>query len=474
MPEGFKFPSQADLWMPLAHASRARRAEARRAQPRGRSAGSPTGSPPAQAQAELNAVASRLAHDFPATNKDITPTVMTFNERYNGGPIKLVFLSLMGAVGFVLLIACANVANLLLARSANRSREISVRVSLGATRTRGSSGSCWSRACCSRSSAALLGLGLSMIGIRLFDAAVADVGKPYWIQFTFDGRVFALPRGDLPRHRHHLRPRAGAARVEHRHQRGAEGGRPIRLRPSRPPLDQRAHRRRAGADAGAALGRRLHDAQPAGHLPARRRRRDGARPHHAAAAAGPQISDAEARRDFYQRLDERLAALGNVQAASIASNPPLGGGTARQLVVEGREVKAGEQPQTVTQVLIGSRYLETAGLQLSPRPRVRRARRHCRARGGDRQPAIRRDAFRRRGPDRQADSAHGRAVADGAARAADRRHHRRHRADGAPAQLPGSAPRPRRLRPVARAGACLCALDAAHSRRSGGADGVGA
>ena len=54
-----------------------------------------------------------------------------------------------------------------------------------------------------------------------------------------------------------------------------------------------------------------------------------------------------------------------MQAATVASNPPLGGGTARQLSVEGRELAAGEQPQTVTMVQIGPRYLETSGLQLA-------------------------------------------------------------------------------------------------------------
>src|SRR6185295_4594615 len=72
----------------------------------------------------------------------------------------------------------------------------------------------------------------------------------------------------------------------------------------------------------------------------------------------------EQRREFFKRLDDRLSALGNVKSATITSNPPMGGGISRLLAVEGREPAAGEQPQTVTQVFIGSRYYDTAGLTL--------------------------------------------------------------------------------------------------------------
>src|SRR4051794_13965791 len=129
MPEGMKFPVGADLWLPLAQTPQLttqKRQQHFSLQAFGRLA---DGVSRQQAQTELKAIAARLAHDFPDANKDIGATVMTFNERFNGGPIRLVFLSLMGAVGFVLLIACANVANLLLARSAQRAREIGVRVS---------------------------------------------------------------------------------------------------------------------------------------------------------------------------------------------------------------------------------------------------------------------------------------------------------------------------------------------------------
>ena len=73
----------------------------------------------AQAQTELSGFAEQLQSQYPETNKDVDAQILTFNQRFNGGPIRIVFLALLGAVGFVLLIACANVANLLLSRSAN-------------------------------------------------------------------------------------------------------------------------------------------------------------------------------------------------------------------------------------------------------------------------------------------------------------------------------------------------------------------
>jgi predicted permease len=190
MAEGFKFPNNTDLWMPLNQMPRLveQKRDARQIDVLGRLA---TGVSLAQAQSEMDTIARQLAADYPDTNKDVTARVMTFNERVNGGPIRLVFLSLMGAVAFVLLIACANVANLLLARSAGRAREMSVRISLGASRWRIVRQLLVESVMLSIVSG-LLGLGLANVGIRLFDAATQNVGKPYWITFTMDAQVFGF------------------------------------------------------------------------------------------------------------------------------------------------------------------------------------------------------------------------------------------------------------------------------------------
>lgn len=187
MPEDFRFPNNQDVWMPLVpDADLEKRASA----PIMGIGILKKESSIAQATAELSVIANRLAREFPATNKDLGILVRTFHQTFNGGPIRLVFLLMLGAVAFVLLIACANVANMMLSRAVGRTREVSIRTALGASRWRIVRQLLVESVLLSIIGG-LLGLGLSTFGVRAFSNAVSDVGKPYWIIFTMDFTVFA-------------------------------------------------------------------------------------------------------------------------------------------------------------------------------------------------------------------------------------------------------------------------------------------
>jgi putative ABC transport system permease protein len=188
MPEGFKFPENQQAWIPIdpamhdsARAERGVRVFARLK----------NGVSLEQASKEATAIAAQLEGEYGADNKNWTMFARSLRDEFIPQQVRLILLTMMGAVSLVLLIACANVANLLLARATARHREIALRTAIGAGR--------WQivRQLLIESVAiALISVPLGVLfakaGLYWLDAAVpTSDALPYYIHWSLDGRSLA-------------------------------------------------------------------------------------------------------------------------------------------------------------------------------------------------------------------------------------------------------------------------------------------
>ena len=186
MPEGFGFPLGEDLWTNL-RLDPDGAPERRGGQALQVAAYLRPGVELEAATAELAALARRLEDDHPE-NEGVTATAMPFLEAYTPDEIAMMVNLMMVMVVGVLLVACANVANVLLARAVVREREVAVRSALGAGR--------WRVVRQLLTEAVVLGVAGGVVGvavgwtaIQALSASIRDIDKPYWIVFELDAPV---------------------------------------------------------------------------------------------------------------------------------------------------------------------------------------------------------------------------------------------------------------------------------------------
>jgi len=184
MPDGFRFPEDEEIWIPRRdeRSENPTRGDGAWFQVVGRLIDGVTFD---QAALDMSLVAERLAQDYPESNAGVGVVFASFVEQAIGDEAVPIFLAMQIATIFVLLIACANVANLLLARAALRTKEAAVRTALGAKRWRVAL-PLFSEAVVLSLGGAIFGIGISLIGIGLFDRATTGLGKPYYMEFTLD------------------------------------------------------------------------------------------------------------------------------------------------------------------------------------------------------------------------------------------------------------------------------------------------
>ncbi len=361
MREGFRFPLVHDLWQPLASLPRvegqARNVRGLRVFGRlGPGAGL------AQARAELASIMSGLAKAYPATNANVRPRV----ERFTGGfNLTNPWNAMLVAVGIVLLIACANIANLLLARATYRSNEIAIRTSLGATRWR-IVRQLLIESVLLAALAGIAAVGVAVLGVRLWLASMPAANWPYWYDFAINTRVLsylaAITLGSV------LLFGVGPAWYIS----GSYPGEQLKDAARRSTSGPRT-RRWSNVLLAAELALTLSLLAGAGLL-ARTLlavyRADSIVDTSPVILAGldlPPLKYATPaqRIALFSELEARVGAVPSVQATTVASGAPFYNAPVRSVTLPGQADSQTTVSPTTSYVLIGSRYFDTLGLRLA-------------------------------------------------------------------------------------------------------------
>jgi putative ABC transport system permease protein len=189
LPEKYAFPDNADIWLPLQQDPLVgKRGEGQSLNVMGMLN---PGTTVEQAAMDFAAIAKQLSVEFKESNENFTADVKPFVDAYIGPEPHQLLYSMLGAVFLVLLIACANVANLLLDRAAHKTKEVGIRTALGASRA-AVVRQFLTEALVLSAGGAIGGTALALGAITVFNRSLADTQPPFFIDIRLHPPVLAF------------------------------------------------------------------------------------------------------------------------------------------------------------------------------------------------------------------------------------------------------------------------------------------
>jgi putative ABC transport system permease protein len=363
MPERSKFPTNAELWLPLAHRPGLfeRKRDARSLSVFGWLG---DGRTVQSAVTELRGIASRLSEQYADTNQHFRFEAVPVNEQYLGTSTHPAWFAFIAAGTLVLLIACANIANLLLMRSVRRTREIAVRLALGATRGRVTR-QLLAESLVLAALGGTVGLALSFSWTHVLTTRIPRDTFPHWMLPVVDSRVLltmaavcvttTVVFGLVPSLHASKATFVGLLR---------EGGRVV----GRGKRTSRLTTALLVAQIGLAM---VLMANLALSIRGQRSlaRQDPpiemSRLLTASISLQGQLYTTPVNRvRFYRDLEMRLGRDSGIQSMAVASSLPLEGGPSRSFEVDGNTTPSAKSERMSTLLIIGEKYFSTLGVSL--------------------------------------------------------------------------------------------------------------